>query len=355
MGTKFTADLMNCVRAITKIKPEERDAKAGSLPEFRRLTERRKKTLDLIRPLIIERKRAQAEDPDYQKPDDLIQWVLDEGQKQFGEQSDEDLTVMQVSPFRNTHSRRLNTNLRGDEQLNLTFAAIHTTTIATTNAFYTIAVMPELAAELRDEIRTVLKEYGTFTSAALQRMRKLDSFLREAMRVYPMSLSTFTRKVTKPITLSNGQVIPAGVFIEVPSQSLMHDPDVIEDPQKFDAFRSYRARETARVGGVNKAGAAAANQLVTVSPTGLNWGYGRHACPGRFFAANEIKMIVGRALLDYDIRNADGETERYINHTYNGSVSCPFRDPSASSNLWLTLAQYLPDTTKYLEFKRIAV
>lgn len=35
--------------------------------------------------------------------------------------------------------------------------------------------------------------------------------------------------------------------------------------------------------------------------------------PGRFFAANEIKLILARILLEYDIKMPDGMTERYPN------------------------------------------
>jgi cytochrome P450 len=43
----------------------------------------------------------------------------------------------------------------------------------------------------------------------------------------------------------------------------------------------------------------------------LAFGYGRHACPGRFFAANEIKMILARLVLDFDIKMPGDVTERY--------------------------------------------
>ena len=45
----------------------------------------------------------------------------------------------------------------------------------------------------------------------------------------------------------------------------------------------------------------------------MSFGFGRHACPGRFFAANEIKLILARLLLDYDIRMPPGVTEPYRN------------------------------------------
>jgi hypothetical protein len=41
---------------------------------------------------------------------------------------------------------------------------------------------------------------------------------------------------------------------------------------------------------------------------------------GRFFAANEIKMILSYALNNYDIKLPEGVTERYPNVTFGTSV-----------------------------------
>lgn len=46
----------------------------------------------------------------------------------------------------------------------------------------------------------------------------------------------------------------------------------------------------------------------------MGFGYGRHACPGRFFAAAEIKLLLARLLLDYEIAMPPGlEGTRYAN------------------------------------------
>lgn len=142
------------------------------------------------------------------------------------------------------------------------------------------------------------------------------------MLTFHFVAASFGRKVYKTITLSNGQVIPAGCTIEVPAFSSMNDPEVIENPEKFDPFRWYRLRKEEELTGADKASAGAANQLVSVTAANLTFGYGRHACPGRFFAANEIKMIVGRALLDYDIAMVDGSRERFPNWSFAEAVSC---------------------------------
>lgn len=131
--------------------------------------------------------------------------------------------------------------------------------------------------------------------------------------------ASFERKVLQTFTLSTNHVIPAGVHIEVASHPLSFDPEVVSDPDTFDHLRSYKMRT---MKGAERGGA---NQFVTTSPSNLTWGYGRHACPGRFFAALEAKLMVARALLDYDMCNADGYEGRYPNVDF-GPMSMP--DPS---------------------------
>jgi cytochrome P450 len=40
--------------------------------------------------------------------------------------------------------------------------------------------------------------------------------------------------------------------------------------------------------------------LVSMIPEYIGFGYGIHACPGRFFAANEVKIALIFMLLNYD-------------------------------------------------------
>lgn len=124
----------------------------------------------------------------------------------------------------------------------------------------------------------------------------------------------------KTFTLSDGQVIPAGVIIEVPAVAISFDPELFPQPEKFDPLRFYKLRQKARDGG-GSSESAALNQFVSVSQNSLTFGYGRHACPGRFFAANELKMILSNMLLKYDIGLANGATERYPNMEFAHMVS----------------------------------
>lgn len=125
---------------------------------------------------------------------------------------------------------------------------------------------------------------------------------------------SFQRKVLKPFTLSNGQYIPAGAFIELPGILTVQDEQYYPSPEKFDALRFYD-------NDVNPSASANAQQFVSVSNSSLTWGYGRHACPGRFLANNELKMILAHALMNYDWKLPDGVTERYPDRIYSSAVS----------------------------------
>lgn len=77
-----------------------------------------------------------------------------------------------------------------------------------------------------------------------------------------------------------------------------YNPAENKGPDEFDGFRFYRLR---KMGG----GRENKHLFVTVSPESLTWGYGNHACPGRFFADTELKVILIELLRKWDIRVAD--------------------------------------------------
>ncbi|KAL6400870.1 putative cycloheximide-inducible protein CIP70 (cytochrome P450 family) [Ilyonectria robusta] len=141
--------------------------------------------------------------------------------------------------------------------------------------------------------------------------------------------ASFQRKVLKSFTLSNGQVIPAGVTIEVPAVAVNSDPEVFPKADEMDPLRFYRLRQDAKASGSVEG--SALNQFVSVSQNSLTFGYGRHACPGRFFAANEIKMILANFLLRYEIKNVIGSTKRYPNMEFAHMVSQPFPDSQGAT------------------------
>jgi cytochrome P450 len=102
------------------------------------------------------------------------------------------------------------------------------------------------------------------------------------------------------VTLYNGIHIPKGNMICV-LQDKHFDPAVYEQPEDFDVWRYVKLAES--MGDKNHW------LFVTTSPDHIGIGHGVHACPGRFFAANEIKIALTFMLLRYDWR-VDGIEQR---------------------------------------------
>ncbi|KAF4938631.1 hypothetical protein K4K60_005377 [Colletotrichum sp. SAR11_57] len=190
-------------------------------------------------------------------------------------------------------------DVRGDRdfdvvkgQLFLTFAAIHTTSSVLTALLYDLINNPKYFDLLRDEITQVMQEDGGWKKTSLYKMKLMDSCMKESQRLNILGHHMMNRRVEAPITLSDGTYLPKGVHLGVPT-SHMRDPEVLgENPDQFDGHRFLRMRQ--QPGQENKW------QFVTTSPQFLSFGHGKHACPGRFFASNEIKIILCHLIIRYD-------------------------------------------------------
>lgn len=61
-----------------------------------------------------------------------------------------------------------------------------------------------------------------------------------------------------------------------------------------------------------------AGQLVAATADFPAFGYGHHACPGRFFAAHEVMIVMCHLLLKYDWKVAEGAEEPRWRASGNG-------------------------------------
>ncbi|KXJ87521.1 putative cytochrome P450 [Microdochium bolleyi] len=175
-----------------------------------------------------------------------------------------------------------------DIQLALAMAALFTTTELFRQVLIDVSRHPEIMEPLRDEVRQQISAHGT-SVAATSNMVLLDSVLKESQRLSAGPVVT-ERAALKDVALPDGRVIPRGAHIMVDSTQLW-DSRVYPDASKFDGHRFLRMREA----GDKTSG------FVQTSPEFLVFGAGRHICPGRFFASNELKLAMAHALLKYDI------------------------------------------------------
>ena len=185
-------------------------------------------------------------------------------------------------------------------QLISSAASIHTTSLQLAHAIFDLATRPQYMEPLREEVLQVIREEpaGELTKPALAKLRKLDSFLKESQRQNPLAVLTFERRAESDLTLPNGIKIKKGEYIGTPASEVNMDPELFDNPRVFDPFRFENMRK--------EPGSEIKHQFVSTSLDSLNFGYGKHACPGRFLAGTEIKLIFAWLLVNYEIKLPDG-------------------------------------------------
>ncbi|KAF5024598.1 hypothetical protein F66182_3361 [Fusarium sp. NRRL 66182] len=181
-------------------------------------------------------------------------------------------------------------------QLSLSVAAIHSTTDFFSQVMLDIAQHPELVEPLREEIISVLGE-GGWSKHSLYNLKLMDSVLKESQRMKPISVASMRRFTTANVQLSDGTVLPKNKLTLVSSHKHW-DESSYQNPNTFDGYRFYKMRQQS--GNEHRA------QLVSVSPDHMGFGYGLHACPGRFFASEEIKLAMCHILLKYNLKPVPG-------------------------------------------------
>ncbi|KAI0451599.1 cytochrome P450 [Xylaria acuta] len=160
---------------------------------------------------------------------------------------------------------------------------------------------------LREECRAALEEAGgTWTRDAVQKLRLVDSTIRESLRVSPFIVFGLPRKVIDPqgiiIDADNSKYhIRSGKIISLPIEHTHYDEDLYPEAHQFNIFRfSHTRAETGS--GESGLESSTAKPAVTLDDQFLTFGYGKHGCPGRFFAVHLMKLILAHILLNYDIQ-----------------------------------------------------
>ncbi|RAQ76583.1 cytochrome P450 [Aspergillus flavus] len=179
--------------------------------------------------------------------------------------------------------------------LHLTFAASSASGVGVTQCLLNVLAYPEYLEPLREEIFTVVARHGGWTDKALSQMALLDSFIRETMRLHPAGSLTVARTVMDDhFRFHDGLTLPKGTNIIAPALAIHYDPDNYEDAHRFDGFRFARYRQKQ---GENHRWLAS-----TIDQKFLQFGYGNHACPGRFYAIRKIKLVLAKLIMDYDFK-----------------------------------------------------
>ena len=277
-------------------------------------------------PVIDQRKAdiaKKASDPDYkfEEPFDLLQWNI-------------------RNSLKNPDPREWTTELISKRYMATSFAAVHTTALTTSNTLYDLAsAKPELQAfeTIEEEVLRVYKESQyTWTKASLAKLVRLDSAIRESMRLGNNGGFALGRKVVAKdgATTTDGMYLPHGTHVAMHSYGIQKMDGYYENAEKYDPFRFSRPRESMSLSGGSDGDVLKERNLASVatSPSHLVFGHGRHACPGRFFAIFEVKLMLAHLILNYDIKPV----------------------PKRPSNMWIHDLQVV-NTTAKLAIRKKAV
>ncbi|KAI3316980.1 cytochrome P450 [Xylariaceae sp. AK1471] len=278
--TQYTINAMRAVKKLRLFPKFSRPIVHWFLPECRPVRRLLNEARVIIQE-VLDRRRAEKiaaakEGRPIPRPEDAVEWAEEESKN-----DPYDPAVYQIA---------------------LSMAAIHTTSDLLTQTLVNLVQQPKLIDDLREEIIEVLQSEG-LTKTALFNLKLMDSVLKETQRLKPVKMTTMHRTALADVILSDGTVIKKGTKCAVRSTKRL-DPNVYENPEQFDGSRFLRMRSV--LGKGNQA------HLVSTGTEALGFGHGLHACPGRFFAANELKIGLVHLLLKYDLKPTDDFDPNYM-------------------------------------------
>ncbi|CAG8518661.1 4896_t:CDS:10 [Dentiscutata heterogama] len=199
----------------------------------------------------------------------------------------------------------INYNYIAEAICGFAFAATLTTSDGAAHALY--ERKQQYWQELYQEAQEINKQHNgiELTSNDIARMVKLDSFVKESLRFSGGLVGLQHICLSKPYyTFANGYQIPSGRLVNVSLSDTNNDEELQgQNPTEFYGYRHLNRNSPA----------------TKIERNFLTFGGGKHACPGRALAVNEIKVFLHKVMLKYDIRAGTGDIKR----RYFGPVSGP--------------------------------
>ena len=312
----YTVDLMFAAEKLRHVPGPLRWIAHWFLPEAQKLRAEVKQAGDIIRPVLEKRRREkamlQAQGKESVEYYDAVEW-FEQAARAKGCSYNPEVV-----------------------QLFLSTVAIHTTSDLLTVTMLDIARNPHIIEPLREEMTSILKN-GGWKKTSLNDLKLLDSVIKESLRLKPIGIGksvhnpfrlattstnacplhkvSMRRVATSGLKLDDGTYLPKGSKVVVSSHR-MWDPAVYDNPGTWDGARFLRLRDQP-----NKNKEAL---FVSTSERHLGFGHGKHGCPGRFFAASELKVALCHILLKYDLCIAQ---DAIVQHRLIGASY--YADPAA--------------------------
>ncbi|KAK5942138.1 hypothetical protein PMZ80_006092 [Knufia obscura] len=189
----------------------------------------------------------------------------------------------------------------------LQFVTMYPISNSATDALYDIISQPNSASilsVLRNETNdTFAAHNNTWSKRAVNKLHKLDSCLKESLRLAPVVAFGSGRYVlakgglTTPLSKT---YLPEGCTVAIPSVAIHSDPANYDGPTTYKPFRFAERHEGATTENPSPTNSNIRDSLTATSPLSTSFGHGRFACPGRFFAADQMKMLFAYIIRNYD-------------------------------------------------------
>lgn len=157
-------------------------------------------------------------------------------------------------------------------------AGFEGTTVQTCLLFHEIAANPDIQAKVQTEVNNVIKNGKVTYEDINNNMPYLDAVLSESLRLH--AIAHVNRRCSKefvlPPTLPDAKpfVVPLGMDVMIPICGIHMDPELYENPEKFDPERFY------------------GKKINIADLTNLAFGLGPRMCIGNRFAILEIKTLL---------------------------------------------------------------
>jgi cytochrome P450 len=211
-----------------------------------------------------------------EKADQLIYQEIQQRRENFDPQRTDILTLLIVA--RDEHGEAMTDEELRDELITLLVAGHETTATAISWAFYWIHKLPEVREKLLAELDSLGENPDSNT---IFKLPYLTAVCNETLRIYPIAMLTFPRKVKTPISLC-GYQLEAGTII-MGSIYLTHQrEDIYPQPEKFNPERFLEKQ---------------------FSPYEfLPFGGGARRCIGLAFAQMEMKLILAKVLKTWSMK-----------------------------------------------------
>jgi cytochrome P450 family 110 len=214
-----------------------------------------------------------------EESDKIIYQEIQKRRENFDPQRTDILTLLMSS--RDEEGQPMTDQELRDELMTLLFAGHETTATAISWAFYWIHKLPEVREKLLAELDSLGENFDANT---IFKLPYLTAVCNETLRIYPVAMLTFPRKVNTPISVCGYQLEPGTVIMG--SIYLTHQrEEIYPQPEQFNPERFIDKQ---------------------FSPYEfIPFGGGSRRCVGLALAQFEMKLVLAKVLKTWSMKLVD--------------------------------------------------